>query len=78
MSMLKNQNRWRNKGLWVSLIAAIPAILGWFGFLVIPETWGAVEEVLMAIVSLLVVLGILNNPTTDTTGYNDDNEGETK
>ena len=71
-----NSQRWKNKGMYVSLLAAIPMILNFFGVQVVPEQWGAVEDVVNAALSLLVVLGILNNPTTEVTGFQDDKKEE--
>jgi uncharacterized membrane protein len=68
---MKN-NRWRNAGLYVSVISFIPILLEAFGVTVLPEQWGAVKEALMALISLLVIFGILSNPTTENAGYSDD------
>lgn len=70
---MKN-NRWKNAGLYVSVISFIPILLESFGVSVLPEQWGAVKEALLSLVSLLVVFGILSNPTTENAGYSDDKE----
>jgi uncharacterized membrane protein len=70
---MKN-NRWRNAGLYVSVISFIPIVLESFGVTVLPEQLGAVKEALLALISLLVVFGILSNPTTENKGYSDDKE----
>lgn len=66
------KNRFRNAGLWISVISFVPVALESFGISVVPETWGAVKEALLALVSLLVVFGILSNPTTENKLYGDD------
>lgn len=70
---MKN-NRFRNAGLWISVVSFIPIVFESFGVNVLPDTWGAVKEALLALISLLVVLGILSNPTTETKGFSDDKE----
>jgi uncharacterized membrane protein len=70
---MKN-NRFRNAGLWISVISFIPIVLESFGVAVLPEQWGVVKETLLALISLLVVFGILSNPTTENAGYSDDKE----
>ncbi|WP_044640757.1 phage holin [Risungbinella massiliensis] len=72
--MLRDKHRWKNVGLWISLIASIPMILEFIGVSILPEKWGPTENLLQAIISLLVVLGVLNNPTTKSIGYTDDKE----
>jgi uncharacterized membrane protein len=68
------KNRFRNAGLWVSVISFIPILLEAFGVKVLPEQLGAIKEALLALISLLVVFGILSNPTTENAGYSDDKE----
>jgi uncharacterized membrane protein len=70
------KNRFRNAGLWISVISFIPIVLESFGVTVLPEQLGAVKEALMAIISVLVIFGILSNPTTENTGYSDDKGGK--
>lgn len=62
-------SRFRNYGLWVSIFAAIPLILKAFGVNIIPEDYNAIVT---AVLGILVMAGILNNPTTDNSGYLDD------
>lgn len=57
-----------NYGFWVSIFALIPLILKCFGITVIPDY----ENTVNTILSLLVILGIVNNPTTDAKWYGDD------
>lgn len=63
------KDRLRNYGLWVSVIALIPMILELFGVDVMPEQF---EQVGMGILSVLVMAGILNNPTTSSKWFLDD------
>ncbi|HAX72576.1 MAG TPA: holin [Firmicutes bacterium] len=62
------QPRMKNYGFWVSLLALVPIVLNAFGIAAIPDFNNIVQTVL----SLLVVLGLLNNPTTENGGYADD------
>lgn len=64
-----DMSRFRNYGLWVSIAALIPMILKVFGVDVIPEDY---ENIVQTILSILVMAGILNNPTTKTKGFKDD------
>ena len=61
----KTVNRWKSKIVWSSSFALILIILGSLGLY---EKLGITEDKLKTVVdsilSLLVVLGILNNPTT--------------
>ncbi|ACD22432.1 MULTISPECIES: phage holin [Clostridium] len=64
-----DKSRFKNYGLWVSIAALIPLILKCFGIEVIQ---GDYQQVVQAILSILVMLGIVSNPTTDTKWFNDD------
>ncbi|WP_195972387.1 phage holin [Clostridium thermobutyricum] len=63
-------SRLKNYGLWVSILALIPLILKQFGIYIIPEEY---TQIATAILSILVMAGILNNPTTENKGFLDDN-----
>lgn len=60
--------RFKNYGLWVSIAALIPLILQAFGISIIPDY----NQIVNAILSILVMAGILSNPTTDNKWYGDD------
>ena len=62
-------SRFKNYGLWVSILALIPMLLNLFGIKVVPEDF---KEISMAILSILVTLGIISNPTTECKWYIDD------
>ncbi|MBY7024630.1 MULTISPECIES: phage holin [Clostridium] len=64
-----DKSRFKNYGLWVSIAALIPLILKSFGIEVIQ---GDYEQIVQAILSILVMLGIVSNPTTDTKWFSDD------
>lgn len=57
---MKELNRLKNYGLWVSLIALIPMLCQSFGLDVLPTNY---KEVATAILGIFVLLGIINNPT---------------
>lgn len=63
-------SRLKNYGLWVAILALIPLILKQFGIYIIPEEY---TQITTAILSILVMAGILNNPTTENKGFLDDN-----
>lgn len=56
------KERTKNYGFWVSLFALIPLFLQTFGDVsVLPSNY---EEITNLVLSLIVTLGIVNNPTT--------------
>jgi len=59
--------RWRNKGLWLSIAAFIPMLLKGFNIDMLPANY---DEIVNALLGILVIAGILSNPT-DNTGYLD-------
>ncbi|MGL5677568.1 MAG: hypothetical protein ACRDDX_14255 [Cellulosilyticaceae bacterium] len=63
-----DKNRWRNYGLWVSIAAFIPLLLSSFGIHIIPNY----QTVVNAFLSILVVAGIISNPTTANLWFGDD------
>ncbi|AIY80848.1 holin [Clostridium botulinum] len=66
-----DKSRFKNYGLWVSIAALIPLILKCFGIEIIQ---GEYQQIVQAILSILVMLGIVSNPTTDTKWFNDDKD----
>lgn len=62
-------SRFKNYGLWVSILALIPMVLSSLGIKVIPEEYQAISN---TILSILVALGIISNPTTNCKWYVDD------
>ncbi len=66
-----DKTRFKNYGLWVSLAALIPMVLQGFGLNILPENY---QEIINAILSVLVMAGILNNPNTESKWYIDDKE----
>ena len=68
-------SRFKNYGLWVSILALIPMILSAFGIKIVPEEYQAITN---TVLSILVALGIINNPTTQCKWYVDDTGKEQK
>ena len=60
-------NKYKNVGLWVSVLALIPMILEGFGVDILPTNYA---EISSAVLGVLVLAGILSNPSTGT-GYKD-------
>jgi len=54
-------NRFKNVGLYVSIFAFIPLLLKGFGLDVLPENY---SEITNSFLGILVVAGILSNPST--------------
>ncbi|MGL4736693.1 MAG: hypothetical protein ACRCW2_04470 [Cellulosilyticaceae bacterium] len=63
-----NKSRWQNYGLWVSVAALIPLVLSSFGVHIIPNY----QEIINGVLSILVMAGIISNPTTTSQWYLDD------
>lgn len=65
--------RYRNYGLWGAILAFIPLLSDALGFyninLVLP---GNYAELATALLGILVLAGIINNPTTENKGFGDD------
>ncbi|ELC8442857.1 holin [Clostridium perfringens] len=62
-------SRLKNYGLWMSIFALIPLILESCHISILPSNY---NEIVTAILSILVMAGILSNPTTETRGFRDD------
>jgi uncharacterized membrane protein len=64
------KKRLRSKSLWVSVASLVGIILQELGVFTLPtETW---DTGVTAILGGLALLGLLNDPTTECTGYADD------
>ncbi|MCH5161814.1 MAG: holin [Clostridiales bacterium] len=71
---MKIKERMKNVGFWVSILSAIFLILGAFGVRIADAT---ADSVISAVCSVLVVFGIVSDPTTGKgffDGYGDDAE----
>ena len=64
-----SKERFRNYGLWAAIRALVPMVLELFGITLVPEKY---KEVCMAVLSILVMAGILNNPNTECKWFLDD------
>lgn len=53
--------RLQSKYFWVALISLIVLLTQQLGFDIFPKNW---EEVLNTVLSILVLLGVINDPTT--------------
>lgn len=65
------KKRLRNYGLWVSVASLVLLLLNSFGVVIDESKYNGIVN---AILAILVLLGILNNPTTENKGFGDDNE----
>ncbi len=63
------KSRLRNYGLWVSIAAFGLLIVQTFGVDITPDKWDGITN---AVLEILVLLGVINNPTTSTKGFGDD------
>jgi len=65
--------RWKNYGLWASILAFIPlladALETYNISIVLP---GNYDKLVIALLGILVLAGIINNPTSKNKGYFDD------
>lgn len=62
-------NRLRNSGLWISVASLSFMLIQEFGVQITPEKW---ELYINSILGILILLGIINNPTTNNRGFGDD------
>lgn len=62
-------SRFKNYGLWVSILSLIPLVLHACGVDVVPEQYQIITNTVLAI---LVALGVVSNPTTSTKWFGDD------
>lgn len=72
-------SRFKNYGLWVSIAALVPLVLNATGVKVVPEDY---NQIVNAILAILVAAGVISNPATEAKWYLDDkakakNEDET-
>ncbi|SHH35849.1 phage holin [Clostridium grantii] len=63
------KNRLKNKMLWVSVIALIPMLCQSFGLDILPSNY---TEVSNSILGIVILLGLVNNPSTENAGFKDD------
>ncbi|GFZ31766.1 hypothetical protein CSC2_22920 [Clostridium zeae] len=66
-----DKSRFRNYGLWVSIAALIPMVLQGFGLDILPSNY---KDIINALLTILVMAGILNDPTTVAKWFTDDKE----
>lgn len=59
------QNRWKSWALWSAIVAQIIAILLLTG-LITGEQVTLIEKIVAAVLQLLVLFGVVNNPTNKT------------
>ena len=66
------RNRLKNRMFWVAVIALL-VNLGLTGYIELPNNF---EDVATAILNLLMVLGIINNPSTESQNIFIDTDGD--
>lgn len=75
MNKLSIRDRLKNYGLWISIAALIPMVLKGFNIDILPDNY---NQIVTAVLSILVMAGILNNPTTKCKGFLDDSNESKK
>lgn len=63
------KERLKNYGLWVSVAALVALICDSYGLNILPPNY---TEITTAVLGICVMLGIVNDPTTDNHWYLDD------
>jgi len=63
------KNRLRNYGLWMAVASFVLLLAQTFGVQIATEEYKALVN---GFLSILVMLGLLNNPTTESKWYGDD------
>lgn len=71
--MRETINRFRNKALWVSVLAFIPMLCQGFGWHFLPTNYA---DLVNSLLSILVVAGILSNPTSGNWYLDGNNKAE--
>lgn len=69
MRTLRIKQRLRNYGLWIALASLVLMLLRAFGIDIVDEQYDAIID---SVLGILVLLGILNNPTSNNRGFGDD------
>jgi uncharacterized membrane protein len=65
--------RWKNYGLWAAVLAYLPILSDALGFYHINfELPGNYDKLVVGLLGILVLAGIVNNPTTENKGFGDD------
>lgn len=64
-----DKSRFKNYGLWVSIAALVPMLLQGVGVDILPDNYNAIINTTL---SILIMLGLINNPTTECKWFLDD------
>ncbi len=64
-----DKTRWKNYGLWLAVASFIPLVLQGFGLDILPSNY---TEIINSLLSILVMAGIISNPTTSSKWFSDD------
>ena len=71
-------SKWKNKGLWISILAAIGLLMQNFGlYTKLGITDGDYQTICNVVLTVLVSLGIISNPSVGT-GYSDNKPPDTQ
>ena len=63
------QNRWNNYALWSAVAGLVLLLAQTLGLNVVPEQY---NQIVNALLGVLVLAGVLSNPSTDNKGFGDD------
>ena len=63
-----NKSRFKNYGLWLSIATLISLVLQGFEINILPDNY---QEIVKAILSILVLIGVINQPTSNYNEYSD-------
>lgn len=66
-----DNSRWKNYGLWVAIASFIPLVLQGVGLNILPANY---TEIINALLGILVMAGIISNPTTSGKWFQDDKD----
>lgn len=66
-----NTARWKNYGLWISIASFVPLVLQGIGLDILPSNY---TEIINALLGILVMAGIISNPTTSAKWFHDDRD----
>ncbi|WP_044640957.1 phage holin [Risungbinella massiliensis] len=66
---MRIKQRLRNYGLWIAVASLVLMVLRAFGIDLVEEQYDSIVD---SILGILVLLGIINNPTSNNQGFWDD------
>lgn len=64
LQVLSDPRRWKNPATYYAFLSTLPAVIALFHVDFLGNNWNTIETFGKAVITLLIELGILMNPTT--------------